>query len=191
MKKQIVSVLVGLSVLLAGCASSRPATAVSSNSALSSDTDAPDSGDALNSSSALSAASVVSFKVDWDKCSAATKAAIMGGSYSYVKDLYFKVDDSNKKITMTAALDDATKPSVALDYADTMLRQFNFYASQQDSSISGGTKTSRGGLYDVYQVQIGIAPSSKTSDSSQWFIFDTVPALSQTSHEIKLQAAYR
>lgn len=131
------------------------------------------------------------FKVDWKKCFDDLKPHIVGGDYEYVKDAYIEVDEKSKMITFTAIFDDAAKPSLAPQYADMMLRQFNTTAAMQDSSISGGTKDSRGGLYDVYQAFIGIAPESQQDNKSKWFVYDTIGAKVQTAHEIKLQPAYQ
>ncbi|BDR67200.1 hypothetical protein K144312032_14280 [Clostridium tetani] len=113
------------------------------------------------------------FKVDWEKCIEDTKKELTNKEYfDYVKDVYIKVED--KRITFTAALADATNDKVALDFADTMLRRFNANAQLQDSSIKGGEKNYLGGLYDTYNISIGIAPLSKTNSQKDWYVFDAI-----------------
>lgn len=138
-----------------------------------------------------SSSQTTKFNVDWDKCLKDTKANITGKAYPYVKDVYAKVAEKEKLITFTAVLDDSTDPQKALNYADTMLRQYNLFASQQDSNISLGDKESFGGLYDAYNVSIGIAPQSQTNNQSKWFVYDAIGKGTQTKHTIKLQKAYK
>lgn len=47
---------------------------------------------------------------------------------------------------------------MALDFADTIIRRFNDNAQVQDGSIKGGDKDYLGGIYDVYDISIGVAP---------------------------------
>lgn len=116
---------------------------------------------------------VKKFNVDWAKCIEDTKKELTNkDNFSYVKDLYIKVED--KKITFTAALADATNDKVALDFADIMLRRFNANAQLQDSSIKNGSKDYLGGLYDTYDISIGIAPLSKTNSQKDWYVFDAI-----------------
>lgn len=187
MKKPIVVLLSFSVILLSGCTAINTALSDSGGSSLGSlPSWSSESSDVASSRDLV-------FKVDWDKCFQDAKASVKSSNYPYVKDLYIKVDENSKKIIFSAVLDDSTNPQIALDYADTMLRQFNFCASKQDSGIGASTKTSYGGLYDVYQAQIGIAPLSLSGsqDTSKWWVYDTLPALAQTNHEIKLQKFYR
>ena len=96
-----------------------------------------------------------------------------------------------EQITFTAVLDDSTDPAVALEYADTMIRQFNLYANIQDGSVSLGNLDSFGGLYDKYSIFIGIAPASKINDQDNWFIFDAIAPGVQPRHTIRLQRPNR
>lgn len=117
----------------------------------------------------------VELKIDWDSVIEETKEELTNPEYfDYVKDLYIKVDESEKKITFTAALDDATNDDIALDFADTLLRRFNATAQLQDNSIKGGSNDYLGGIYDEYSVSIGIAPLSKTDDKKSWYIYDSI-----------------
>lgn len=127
--------------------------------------------------------------LDWDKLSEDFKEDPSVND-TFVKDVYVALGD-NGYIQITAALDDATDPEVALDYADTLLRRLNGVAQYQDSSIASGNTEIFGGLYDVYGVQIGISPLSKTSDSDEWFVFDAIAPGVQCKHTIELQTAYR
>ncbi|MCW6094748.1 hypothetical protein LAV60_16360 [Clostridium sporogenes] len=113
------------------------------------------------------------FNVEWTKCIEDTKKELTNKEhFSYVKDVYIKVEGN--KITFTAALADATNDKVALEFADTMLRRFNANAQLQDSSIKSGSKDYLGGLYDTYDISVGIAPFSKTKNQKDWYISDTI-----------------
>lgn len=116
---------------------------------------------------------VKKFNVDWEKCIEDTKKELTNqDNFDFVKDVYIKLEDD--KITFTAALADATNDEVALDFSDTMLRRFNANAQLQDSSIKGGEKDYLGGLYDIYDISIGIAPLSKTKNQKDWYIYDVI-----------------
>ncbi|MDS1004188.1 hypothetical protein P9J83_11870 [Clostridium sporogenes] len=116
---------------------------------------------------------VKKFNVDWTKCIEDTKKELTKKEdFSYVKDVYIKVEDN--KIIFTAALDDATNNKVALDFADTMIRRFNANAQLQDDSIKSGEKNYLGGLYDTYNISIGVAPLSKIKNQKEWYISDVI-----------------
>lgn len=113
------------------------------------------------------------FKVDWEKCIEDTKKELTNQeNFSFVKDIYIKVEDN--KIIFTAVLADATNENTALDFADTMLRRFNANAQLQDSSIKSGSKEYLGGLYDSYNITIGVAPLSKVKNQKDWYISDAI-----------------
>ncbi len=114
-------------------------------------------------------------KIDWEKCIADTKAELTNPEYfSYVKDVYIKVDEKEKRITFTSAIDDACSKDIALEFADTIIRRFNSQAQLQDSSIKSGSKDYLGSLYDTYNISIGIAPLSKTKSQKDWYVFDAI-----------------
>lgn len=130
------------------------------------------------------------YDVDWDKCLDDLKESVLDSEFfPYAKDVYASVDEGKKQIIFTSIIDDSTEPSVALDYADTIIRQYNLIANMQDNSISLGGKDYYGGLYDQYNIMIGIAPLSKTENHEDWFIFDTV--IAGTHKTIDLQEAYK
>ena len=131
------------------------------------------------------------FFVDWNRCISETKENSRLVGYSYVKDVYINVDDDKREIVFMAILSDATKPEVALDYADTMIRQFNMWARMQDETIRSSSKDYYGGLYDYYSIRIGVAPLSQSDNRSKWFVSDYINRGLHTKHEIKLEKAYR
>lgn len=126
----------------------------------------------------------VSYNVDWEKCIGDTKNEFSNlDQYSYVDDMYIEV--SNNKITFTAAISDSTDKEVALKFADSLIRRFNANAQLQDSSIKSSGKDYLGGLYDVYDIYIGVAPLSKINDSTEWYIHDVIGK--KVHKELKLQ----
>lgn len=128
--------------------------------------------------------------IDWDECISETKKSITNIEfYPFVKDVLIQVNEEEKQITISVVVGDATKPSVALEYADTVIRQLNLFANMQDSSIQLGSKDYYGGIYDQYSLSIGIAPFSKVDNHKEWFIFDAVAKKAHT--KIKLQKKYR
>lgn len=129
-------------------------------------------------------------ELDWESCIDDVKKELTDPEFfSYVNDIGVFVDQEEEKITLTAALDDSTDPSIALEFADTFIRRLNATAMLQNSYIKSASKDYYGGLYDIYSVLIGIAPISQTSDDSQWFVYDAVAKGAHT--KIKLQKQYR
>ncbi len=134
--------------------------------------------------------SEITYDVDWDQCLVDLKESVLDQEfYPYAKDVYAGVDEEEKQISFTAVLDDSTEPSVALDYADTIIRQYNLIANMQDNRIALGGKDYYGGLYDQYSIMIGIASLSKTENNKEWFVFDAVMA--GTHQAIDLQKTYK
>ncbi len=130
------------------------------------------------------------FDVDWDKCIEDTKRSIMDPEYYwYVKDVHIEIDHSQKRIVLTAVVGDATSADTALDYADTMVRQFNAFARTQDSSIEGGSKDSYGGLYTQYTALVGVSSLSNVDDEDKWFINQTL--YKGLNRKLELNKAYR
>lgn len=130
------------------------------------------------------------YNVDWDKCIEDTKASIADPNfYDYLKDIHIEVDETKKQITFTAVLADSTNADVALDYADTMVRQFNLFAQMQDSSIKSSSKDYYGGVYDSYSALVGVAPLSKVKESDKWYVYDAIAKGGKT--KLKLSKAYK
>lgn len=144
-----------------------------------SSSEAPVSSNASESSELASSNPPVSaseiLNVDWEKCIADTKASITDPAYfDYVKDVYIAVDTDAQQITLTAAVVDGTDPEVALEYADTMVRQFNLFAQIQDSKIRSASKDYYGGLYDYFSALVGVAPLSQIKETKQWYVYDAI-----------------
>lgn len=125
--------------------------------------------------------------LDMDQCISDLKDNLsLEPDYSFVQDYYIGVKDD--QITITAVVDDATDPNVALDFADTLVRQLNLYAQMQDSSIDSASKDFYGGLYKRYSALVGIAPASKQDDPDSWFVYDGIVG---GKVMLKLNKAYR
>lgn len=130
------------------------------------------------------------YNVDWDQCLKDLKESVLDQEFfPFAKDIYVAVDEEKEQITFSIVVGDATDPEVALDYADTVIRQYNLMANMQDNNITLGEKDYYGGLYDKYDFIIGVAPQSKTNDSDQWFVFDASVAGAHQS--LELQKYYR
>lgn len=125
--------------------------------------------------------------LDMDQCISDLKDNLsLEPDYSFVQDYYIGVKDD--QITITAVVDDATDPNVALDFADTLVRQLNLYAQMQDSSIDSASKDFYGGLYKRYSALVGIAPASNQDDPDSWFVYDGIVG---GKVMLKLNKAYR
>lgn len=129
------------------------------------------------------------YNIDWDKCSDDLKESVLNQEFfPYAKDVYVSVNEDRELITFSAVVEDSTSPEIALDYADTLIRQYNLMANMQDNTIKLGSKDSYGGLYDKYDILIGVSPQSNTDNQDEWYIFDAI--ISGTHRKIKLQKAY-
>lgn len=125
--------------------------------------------------------------LDMDKCISDLRDNLsLEPDYTFVQDYYIGMKDN--QITITAVVDDATDPNIALDFADTLVRQLNLYAQMQDSSIESASKDFYGGLYQRYNALVGVAPASKVDDSSSWFVYDGIVG---GKVMLKLNKAYR
>lgn len=156
----------------------------SSDKANSSESDASDQeNDSTSSTSDTQTAS----SLNMDKCISDLKANLpLDPDYTYVQDYYIGVKDDT--ITITAVVDDSTDPSLALDFADTLVRQLNLYAQMQDSSIESSSQNFYGGLYTRYKALVGVAPASKTNSQKDWFVYD---GISGGKVMLKLNKQYR
>ncbi len=128
--------------------------------------------------------------IDWNKIIEDIKAQLTNPeSFSYVKNIDISVTDNEneQKISFAVAVDDQTAPEVVLDFADTIIRRFSATAGIYYHGIKSPTKYYYGGLYDRYDIAIGIAPYSKIDDPSQWFISDSVEKGLHTNSKLKLQ----
>lgn len=111
--------------------------------------------------------------IDIDKCISDLKENLpLEPDYTFVNDYYIKADGTD--LTISIVVDDATDPARALDFADTVVRQLNLYASMQDSNIALGNKDFYGGLYEKYSALVGVAQASKVNSQDEWLVFDAI-----------------
>lgn len=106
-------------------------------------------------------------------------------NYPLAEDVSITLEENT--IRIAAAVSDLMEKSAALDYADTLVRQLNLYASIADSAIKPASKDYYGGLYDTYDLAIAIAPLSQVDNPDNWYIHDFVSAGMHTKQPIELQ----
>ena len=129
------------------------------------------------------------YRVNWDKCIKETKESITDTQYYwFVDDVNIEINHSEKKIVLTAVVNASVNADTALEYAETMVRQFNTFAKFQDSSIDGATKDSYGGLYKEYTALVGVSSLDNISDQNKWFVNDTL--YSGLDQKLELNRAY-
>lgn len=85
------------------------------------------------------------------------------------KSVSIKVDEDEKTVVMMAVMNDGLKKFVALDFADSMIRQFSSSVSMLNKKWSMPTKDSYGSLFDEYKIQIGVAPQSQVNNPDKWY----------------------
>jgi len=95
--------------------------------------------------------------------------------FPYVIDCAVKVDNANLLITFTAALMDSTNAETAAEFADTMIRRYQSCVSLLGGSFESATKDYYGGLYDEYNISIGVAPISYIDDVNKWWVHMDIP----------------
>lgn len=126
--------------------------------------------------------------IDMNKCISDLKENLpLEPDYTFVRDYSISINDDDQ-IVISAVVDDATDPTIALDFADTLVRQLNLYAQMQDSSIESASKDFYGGLYERYSALVGVAPASKIDDKDSWFVHDGIVG---GKVMLKLNKAYR
>jgi len=113
------------------------------------------------------------FQIDWNKCISDLKEGLpLDPDYLFVQDYFINVDSDT--ITITAVVDDATAPEMALDFADTLVRQLNLYASMQDSNVAPSSMDFYGGIYEQYNALVGVSAQSTVNSQKDWFVFDSI-----------------
>lgn len=108
--------------------------------------------------------------------------------FPLVKDVSITKDENT--IYFYAVVSDLMNPSDALSYADTMVRQLNMFANFSNQEIAMSDTDYYGGLYDYYNIMIGVSPLSKVNDSDKWFVHDYVGARLHTKQPIELEDAF-
>ena len=113
------------------------------------------------------------FNIDINQCIDDLKANLpLEPDYTFVNDYVIIADGKN--LTISIIVDDSTDPEMALDFADTVVRQLNLYANMQDSNIELGNKDFYGSLYTEYTALVGVAPASKINNQDEWLIYDAI-----------------
>ena len=190
MKKKLVTMLLigmmAFSFTACGSSSSDQSTDTDSKTEETVDTtDSEENDSAAEEDNSKDSAEAVT--LDMDKCISDLKENLpLDPDYTFVQDYSISMKDD--QITITAVVDDSTDPTVALDFADTLVRQLNLYAQMQDSSIESASKDFYGGLYERYDALVGVAPASQTDNPDKWFVYDGIVG---GKVMLKLNKAYR
>lgn len=122
--------------------------------------------------------------IDWDKAIADTKNDILQQE-KMVKDVYIAIDKDKKSIEIDLACNNAINQEAAAEAADTAVRRLSGNAQMQDSSIKGGGKDYWGGIWDTYELKIGVAKVMDTEKRDKWLIDDVVQPGVQGKHKFK------
>ncbi len=178
MKKSVLAILVLIVFLLmAGCGSSNAPEKTSAAPA------------AKTSAPAAPEKKEKSMDEKWALVNKEFKAEM--SSYPYVIDASATRDEDKKEITFAAILQPSTKPAIALDFADTMLRRYSALAQMfLDKDYKPATKDYYGGLWDDYNAMIIIAPQGAT-EPKDCFVFDHITRKMHTQQKIELTKKYR
>ncbi len=106
-------------------------------------------------------------------------------NYPMAKDAAVYLADD--KLRLVLVVDDLTNNQTALDYADSFIRLFSLYANIADDTIKPAVADYYGSLYDVYDLEIAVAPLSQSDNRDDWYIHDFVSAGMHTKQPIELQ----
>ena len=90
--------------------------------------------------------------------------------------LSLDIKPESNRIIFRVILNYDTKPREALEIADSILRDYSWTSTMQNSSIPspGGEKNAYGGLYDYYDAVLEIIPEGSENDKNDWFIRQTI-----------------
>ena len=94
--------------------------------------------------------------------------------FPHTRDVSIKEDEDDKTIIMMAVMDDGLKKWVALEFADSMIRQFSSTAAMLNKKWTQPTSDSYGSIFDEYKIQIGIAPASQVNNPDNWYYMQLV-----------------
>ncbi len=122
--------------------------------------------------------------LDWEKLAADFKADASVSGEDFFVDAFAKCEGDT--ITITAVVNAATNDETVLEYADTIVRRLGALASQHNAEYSLPGSESFGGVYDYYNLMIGIAPAGSEGNQDEWYIFDAIAKGVQTKHEFKI-----
>lgn len=115
----------------------------------------------------------IEYDIDINKCISDLKDNLsLEPDYSFVVD--YNISVNNNDLIVSIVVDDSTQPDKALDFADTVIRQLNLYATMQDSNIETSSKDYYGGLYKQYATLVGVAPQSKINNQDDWFVYGSI-----------------
>lgn len=128
--------------------------------------------------------SATTINIDWDKAIATTKNDVLQQE-KMVQDIDINVDQSSKSIKISLACNNAINQEAAAEAADTVVRRLNSNAQMQDSSIKGGSKDYWGGIWDTYELKIGVAKTIDAEKRNNWLIDDVVQPGVQGKHKFK------
>lgn len=81
-------------------------------------------------------------------------------NFPYTKDVHFEVNNEKKEVVMTAIMNNGLKKWVAMEFADTMIRRFSFWAAFYNDTLKGPDKDSYGSLFDEYGIFIVVGSSA-------------------------------
>ncbi len=81
-------------------------------------------------------------------------------NFPYTKDVHFEVNNEKKEVVMTAIMNNGLKKWVAMEFADTMIRRFSFWAAFYNNTLKGPDKDSYGSLFDEYGIFIVVGSSA-------------------------------
>lgn len=123
-------------------------------------------------------------EIDWDKLVEDFKADMSVFDQPFYKDVYVGCDGDTITISAVVAAD--TDDDTVLEYADTLVRRLGALANQQNSEFTSPGFESFGGLYDYYNVMIGIAPQGSEGDLNNWYIYDAIAKGVQTKHKFRI-----
>lgn len=112
--------------------------------------------------------------IDFDKCYQQMQEEGATELYDFVQDFYVGLQEDGKTINISIIVDEATDPQKALEYTHMLIKELNYYASEQDKTLEAASSESYGGLYDKYHALVGVATPSTTDDVDKYLIYDAV-----------------
>ena len=111
--------------------------------------------------------------------------------FPHTRDVSIKEDEDDKTIIMMAVMDDGLKKWVALEFADSMIRQFSATAAMLNKKWTQPTADSYGSIFDEYKIQVGVAPASQVNNPDKWYYMQWVYPGMHTSQGPNWQEAKR
>lgn len=99
---------------------------------------------------------------------------------NFVDDVYIMYVEPEEKISFIIVVEDDTEEDLALEFANEAIKIFSSKVEEQNSDLEPASEDYFGEVFDHYNIGIGVAAKSKTSEIEDWYVDE--PHIEKGSH---------